>query len=355
MKSTSYATVAAILMFACACLHGAAISGQLGTIGPYTGMYYDPTQAGSGLNVDVGPGGMLFITFETYDAAGNQVNLITQPTYAPSTEADLITSGVIGRASATFYQASGGQCPGCAYRPAQLTPTTLTADFVWNSPRHVTMTFGAYTYHFDATNYEGRDDEEFLAGTWALAFVNDDSVYAGEPATGKLATELAIVTIAAAPFGMAQLVRDPASSADVQLPPAGAHLYTIDCTGSQFGSDDGACNSFLLILTNAVPGSQRQPIPRGTAKALLWYDPAGVAAGMDVYQTGSDGSIHIGPANFHGRVYISPNQLQTHLVQQGPAHVAAVTDGIDAVALTFTRLPANATRDCFDYPAAVCQ
>lgn len=350
-----HVALAIALLTPCATQAAGIISDQLGSIQPYTGMYYDPNQSGSGLNVDLGPGGMLFMTFETYDAAGSQVNLITQPSYQPSSEADLIASGVIGKANATFYQASNGQCPGCDYRAPVLTATPLTADFVWADPRHVTMTFGAYTYHFAAANYEGKDDEEFLAGTFALSFVNDDSVYAGAPASGLLATELAIVHIAAAPFTTTQLVRDPSSSPDVALPPSGAHLYTLDCAGSQYGVDDGACNSTELILTNVVPGSQHQQIPRGTAKAMLWYDPASASAGMDIYQVGSDGSIRIGPANLHGRVYITPTALQTHLQAQGPAHVAAVTDGYVAIALTFTRLPAKAVRDCYDYPATVCQ
>jgi len=333
----------------------AGISSQLGSIWPYPGMYFDPGQAGSGLYVDYGPSGALFVTFETYDAAGNQVNLIAQPTYQPSSEADLIASGTIGKTTATFYQASNGQCPGCAYRAPVLTPTTLDAGFVWSDPRHVAMTFGAYTYHLQAANYEGKDDEEFVPGTYTLSFVNDDSVYPGAPPTNKLATELSIVRIAPAPFGMAQLVRDAGSSADIQLPPPGAHLYTLDCAGNQAGADDNACNSTLLIFTNAVPGSRTQSIPRGTAKALLWFDPASGGAGFDLYQVAADGGIQIGPANLHGRVYITPGSLRTHLVAQAPPHVAAVTDGFVAIALTFTRLPDNAVRDCYDYPASTCQ
>ena len=333
-------------------------SNKLGTIQPYTGMYFDPTQSGSGLNVDVGPGGMLFMTFETYDQAGNQVNLITQPTYVPSSEVDLESSGVIGHATATFYQATNGQCPGCPYRSPTLTATPLTADFVWNSPRHVTMTFGAFTYHFDATNYEGKDDEEFLPGTWSLSFVNDDSVYpgAGAQTQNTLPTELAVMQIAPAAFTMAQVRLDPASSADVRLPPPSAHLYTLQCAGNQTGADEVACNSIELIFTNVVPGSQREPIPRGTAKALIWYDTASAVGGMDIYQQNADGSVVIGPANFHGQIYIAPYTLQVHLQAQGPVHVAAVIDGTEGSALTFTRLPSTAVRDCFDYPAVgACQ
>jgi hypothetical protein len=250
---------------------------------------------------------------------------------------------------------TNGQCPGCAYRPPSVTPLALNPTFTWSAPRHVTMNLNGTTYDLFALNYEGKDDEEFVPGTWALSFVNDDSVYPGAPASSTLASELAIVRIAPASFSTAQLVRDPASSADVQLPPPGAHLYTMDCAGTQSGADDAACNSVELIWTNAVPGSQHQQIPRGTAKALIWYDPASTNAGLDIYRQPGDGSILIGPANFHAQVYITPSTLKAHLIAQGPAHVAAVIDGTVGAALTFTRLPAAAVRDCFDYPSAGCQ
>jgi hypothetical protein len=350
MKIALCAVVAVLAIATGTCAHAAAISSSLGAIQPYTGLYSDPNQSGSGLSVDIGPGGMLFVQFATYDAAGNQVNYLAQPTYVPSSETVLTTTGVIGTATSQMYQVTNGQCPGCPYRAPTVTGLPINPTFTWATPRHVTMSFNGSTYDLFALNYEGRDDEEFLPGTWALSFVNDDSVYPGATSNGTLATELAIVQIASAPFTVAQLSRDPASSADVQLPPADAHLYTVQCAGTQSGADDAACNSFELILTNAVPGSQRQAIPRGTAKALVWYDPATASAGFDVYQQPATGIV-IGPANFHGRVYITPNTLQTHLQAQGPPHVAAVIDGTVGAALTFARLPAAAVRDCYDYPA----
>ncbi|HEY6892548.1 MAG TPA: hypothetical protein VI258_00155 [Rhodanobacteraceae bacterium] len=330
------------------------ISSKLGTIRPYTGTYYDPQQSGSGLTVDVGPGGMLFLIFETYDEAGHQVNLIAQPLYVPSSESVLQSSSVIGTASGSFYQAANGQCPGCAYRAPTLTPTPLAADFVWSSPRHVTMTFQTYTYHFDAINFESRDDEEFLAGRWALSFVNDNSVYAGQPAEYQthLPTDLAVMQIEPAPFDASRLLLDPGSSADVRLPPAGAHLYTATCAGNQMGADDTACFSTLMIWNNAMPGVLQGGVPLGTAKALVWYDPHTQSAGFDLYHVDSGGSIVIGPANFHGTLYISPDLLQVHLRAEGPTHATAATDGVVGIALNFARLPATAVRDCYDYPSS---
>jgi hypothetical protein len=80
------------LLTGCTTAHPAPVSTKLGIIEPYKGVYYDPQQSGSGLEVDLGPNGRMFMTFETYDQAGSQVNLITQPTYMPSAETDLQSS-----------------------------------------------------------------------------------------------------------------------------------------------------------------------------------------------------------------------------------------------------------------------
>lgn len=351
MKAIWFPLATLFALAAGATAHASTVSDKLGVILPYTGTYYDPNQSGSGLTVDVGPGGLLFIVFETYDQAGNQVNLIAQPIYVPSGEAALESGGTIGSVTTSFYQAANGQCPGCAYRAPTLTVSPVTANFVWASPRHVTMTFGSHIYHFGAVNFESKDDEEFLPGTWTLSFVNDNSVYPGEGPEYQitLPTELAVMRIAPAAFTTAQMTLDPASSSDVTLPPANAHLYTLQCAGNQMGVDDTACNTTELIWTNVVRGSQSNPIPLGTAKAMIWYDTATATAGMDIYQQAANGSVVIGPADFHGELYVTPSTLQVHLQAQGPPGVAAVTDGIEGIALTFTRLPPSAVRDCYDY------
>jgi hypothetical protein len=354
MKIASHLFVALVAAAASTFATADSISSKLGTIPPYTGTYYDPQQSGSGLTVDVGPGGMLFIVFETYDEAGNQVNLIAQPTYVPSSESVLQSSGVIGTASGAFYQATNGQCPGCPYRAPALTQTSLAADFVWASPRHVTMTFQTYTYHFGAVNFESRDDEEFIPGRWTLSFVNDNSVYPGQPAEYQthLPADLAVMRIDPAPFDVSQLTLDPGSSPDVHLPPAGAHLYTATCAGNQMGVDDTACFSTLMIWNNAMPGVLAGGVPLDTAKALVWYDPATTSAGFDLYRVAEGGALVVGPADFHGTLYISPNLLQVHLRAEGPLHATAATDGVVGIALTFSRLPATAVRDCYDYASS---
>ncbi len=359
MKKTALASMA---LTACCVAHAGMISTRLGTIQPYTGMYYDPHQSGSGLSVDVGPGGMLFLQFASYDTGGNQVNYIVQPNYTPSSEAELDATGNIGTAtSSPFYQALNGQCPGCVYRAQSLSVTSIVPMFTWTSARHVDMSFPlngtTYTYHFQAANYEGKTDEEFLPGSYAVSLVNDDSVYpgAGPQTLTTLPTDIAVMTVAPAAFDVSQLSLDPTSSADIALPPATAHLYTLQCAGSQMGADDNACFSIEMIFNNAAPGSRKQQIPLGTERALLWYDPASATAGMELYRLDTSGKPIMGPANFHGRLYITPALLQTHLKALSSGGATALIDGTIGAALTFTRLPQSAVRDCYDYPAKSCQ
>ena len=211
-----------------------------------------------------------------------------------------------------------------------------------------------YTYHFQAANYESQTDEEFVPGTYTVSFVNDDSVYpgAGSQTQTTLATDIAVMTVTAAAFGANQLALDPTSSADVTLPPATSHLYTLQCAGSQMGTDDNACFSIEMIFNNAAPGSRSQQIPVGTERGLLWYDPASATAGMELYRLDANGQPIMGPANFHGRLYIAPGMLQTHLKALGPAGATALIDGTIGAALTFTRLPQSAVRDCYDFASS---
>lgn len=338
------------------------ISTRLGTIQPYTGIYYDPNQSGSGLSVDIGPGGKMFLEFATYDANGNQVNYFAVPTYVPSSEAELDATGTIGTVASTpFFQTLNGQCPGCAYRAQTETATPIVPTFTWTAPRHVDMSFplngATYTYHFQAANYESQSDEEFVPGTYTVSLINDDSVYpgAGPQTQNTLATDVAVMEVVPTTFSASDIALDPTSSVDVVLPPATAHLYTLQCAGNQDGVDDNACFSIEMIFNNAAPGSQRQSIPLGTEHGLLWYDPVSATAGIDVYRLDPSSKPTMGPADFHGRLYIEPNRLQTHLKALGPPGASALIDGTIGAALVFTRLPPSAVRDCYDYPARTCQ
>lgn len=361
MKTLFFGFVTILACCACNIVHASAISAQLGVITPYTGAYIDWAVKGVSFEYDNGPSGNGFITFHTYDSSGRQINYEGQQVYMPTSEQERLATGIIGRAAGEFSIASGGPCLGCTPSQQILTNVGIAYSLAWTTPRSVTLVISgaaAGTYGLVAANFESQDDGEFVPGTWALSFVNDNSVYPGQGAEyqNHLPTELAVVNIAPAPFNATQVTLDPASSADVRLPPATAHLYTMRCAGNQMGADDAACNSTELIWTNVVPGSQRGGIPRGTAKAMLWFDPPSATSGMDIYQQEADGNVVIGPADFHGQLYITPNSLQVHLLAEGPPGVAAVTDGIDGIALTFTRLPSTAVRDCYDYvSSSPCQ
>ncbi len=354
MKIAWFGFITALALGASTAVKADAVSAHLGVITPYTGTYIDWGVKGVSFEYDNGPSGNGFITLHTYDSSGRQINYEGQQVYAPTSEQERIATGIIGRGTGEFFIASGGPCLGCTSSQQILTDVGIAYALSWSAPRSVTLALsGAVTatYTLVAANFESQDDGEFLPGTWAVSFLNDNSVYPGQGAeyANHLPTELAVMNIAPAPFNATQISLAAASSPDVQLPPATAHLYTLQCAGNQMGADDLACSTTELIWTNVVVGSQRGGIPLGVAKAMLWYDAPSATSGMDIYQQDSSGNVVIGPANFYGQVYITPNTLQVHLLAQGPPGISAATDGIDGIAMTFTRLPATAVRDCYDY------
>jgi hypothetical protein len=324
------------------------VSTRLGTIEPYRGMYYDRNQSGSGLSVDIGPGGMLFLQFATYDSAGSQVNYITQPNFVPTSEAQRAATGVIGTATDQMYAVTNGQCPGCPYTEPQIHLPNLTPTFTWTRPRHVDMTFQqngqTYTYHFDAGNYEGKNDEEFLPGTFAISVVYDSSAYPNGGGThGMLATGLDLVKVVPASFSSVTAApgADPSS---VMLPPAGASLYVLQC-GQVVGTPTNAATKPCQLLPNAFSSAANDATGTLTQETLLWFDPATGTAGMETVNT--DGTV--GLATVAGDLYITPGSLTAHLGVEGsnPAGSTWYKDGMIWLGVTLTRLPDPAVRDCF--------
>src|SRR5947209_9729339 len=88
----------------------------LGTISPWRGTYYDPTQSGTGIQVDVGANGNAFVALYAYGTDGAPTFYAFQGKYMPNDEVTRWHTGVIGNMSGgTFYSAKGGQCVGCPY------------------------------------------------------------------------------------------------------------------------------------------------------------------------------------------------------------------------------------------------
>jgi len=328
------------------------ISDRLGAIQPYKGMYYDVTQSGSGLFVDEGRNGYLFMIFSTFDTSGNQANLLVGGAYVASTEQIRAQSGVIGTASGQpFFKVTGGQYPGGPYTQPTETNQPITPSFTWYTPRHVVMTFadsnGTHTYDFRAFNYETgntADDDTFLPGAWSVTLAGDHLALGQTYA--PLDTLAAIMTIAPASFHSVMLA--PGAAADVILPPSGARLYTLTCalTDANYAhlpsgsADPNACEGIMNFIGNIGAKSVQY-------KLLAWFDPVTQTAGIEAYT----GNGVIGPANLHADLYITPGLLTGHIEVQGhdPQGWSLLQPGGIIAALTFTQLPAGVVRACSDY------
>jgi hypothetical protein len=319
------------------------VSERLGIVAPYTGSYFDPAQSGSGLEVDIGPGLGNFISFQTYDAAGNQVNYLLQAAYTPTTEQERAATGIIGRATGEFLQARDGQCPGCEYRQPQLTATGLHATLEWSDPRHVKMTLdnaAHSTYQWQAVNFESRDEDAFLPGLWAATvYVDNKASNPGKPEADFQTAAMALVKLTALPAGT-KFLKDPDAPASYFIPPAGARLYRLDCPAdslNQNGTNRGACwgaFSMLWAISN---------------DAVAWYDPATKRAGIEAARL-VDGNYVIGKKDattdrfaMHFDLYLGPDVLRARGVFE--------TDKVrqQTRAATFVRLPEGTTRYPYDY------
>lgn len=332
------------------------VSTRLGTIEPYRGMYYDRNQSGSGLSVDVGPSGLMFLQFATYDAAGNQVNYITQPNFTPSDEATRAATGVIGTATAQAYYVTNGQCAGCSYKQPTINPLNLYPTFTWTRPRHVDMTFTqngqTFTYHFDAGNYEGKNDAEFLPGTFAISVLSDSSFAPNGGADhGMLgAVDMDIVKVVPAPF--TTVTAAPGTDPSVMLPPVGANLFVLQCPPVV----PTATSTAVLPCTNLPNGyssaanNAANPQPQQT---LLWFDPATGTAGIEAVN--ADGTV--GQATIAGDLYVTPSTLTAHLGTQGSNANGSkwYQPGQIFLSVTLTRVPDPTVRDCYGMNATAAE
>ena len=92
---------------------------------PHPGVYYDPTQSGTGLTVDrvaVGADTFVFSTYYHYDAAGAPTWMNLATTLHQATLAEYTANGGLAAwVQSEWLRASGGQCFDCAYTVNSLT------------------------------------------------------------------------------------------------------------------------------------------------------------------------------------------------------------------------------------------
>lgn len=103
-------------------VHAQSVLNDFGfAIRPQAGVYYDATQSGTGLTVDVIPlsptSDLFFGTYYHYTPDGSATWMNFQTTVVQTPRADYQTTGVAALVRGSWLRAQGGQCFDCAHHP----------------------------------------------------------------------------------------------------------------------------------------------------------------------------------------------------------------------------------------------
>ena len=318
------------------CLAGAvdaaAINAQsksLTPVLPARGQYYDSSKAGTGVAVDVGLNGFVFLTYYGYSETGAPTWYSMQGQWMPATQAQRIATGVIGTLHQPLLYASGGQCLTCDFTTyPNLIVEPYPASVSWTTPRHLDLSIGNQSWHMDAFAYAVAD-AQLLAGTWQLTISWDGDAEAN-PVNAGVAARTQIVTISpgiafAKPPIATTVALDPNADPSLALPPQGSTYFPIGesnvCAPGpiQIGTYGAAFADIfsavkMSTLFSNYPGGGQYIAP------MLWYDAATRRGGLDVvtHAMGIDTvSLALGPNNIHFDLYVEPDRVVGHGLVQG--------------------------------------
>jgi hypothetical protein len=337
-------------------------SAALTPVLPARGAYYDSSKSGTGVFVDVGLRGFVFLAYYGYDDLGAPTWHTIQAQWSPSTEAQRIATGVIGTLNSPLLYASGGQCITCDYtKPPTLVVEPYPVTVSWTTPRHLDLTIGNESWHMDAVQY-GVADEQLLAGTWQLTISWD-----GKPADSAntdVAASTQITTISSGfAFGTLPIPTivelDPGADPSIALPPAGSLYFPIQ-TSSPCQPGPLHVGTYGAAFTDIFSAIQMSALFSGSPSQyiapMLWYDSATRRGGLDVVTQamGIDTvPLALGPNNIHFDLYVEPDRVVGHGRVQGQ-NLKAIPDAYwlpDTVALNLVmqRLP-DGVREHSIYP-----
>ena len=333
-------------------------SAALTPVQPTRGAYYDTSKSGTGVFIDVGPNGFIFLAYFGYDTLGAPIWHTIQAPWSPSTEAQRIETGVIGTLNSPLLYATGGQCITCDFtKPPTLAVEPYPVAVSWTTPRHLDLTIGNESWHMDAAQY-GVADAQLLAGTWQLTISWDGSIGDGMGAMSNtdVAAATQIVTISPGfAFGTLPLptgvTLDPNADSDIALPPRGSNYFPIATPALclpgpiRIGTYGAA---FADIFSAIQMSTLFEGYPSGPYhEPMLWYDTASRRGGLDVVTSavGVDTvTLALGPNNIHFDLYVESDRVVGHGRVQGQnlkgIPSAYWLPGTVALNLVMERLPA---------------
>lgn len=313
-------------------VNAATITGQsksLTPVLPARGAYYDSSKSGTGVAVDVGSNGFVFLTYYGYDSLGAPTWYSILGPWSPATEAQRVATGVIGSLNQPLLYATGGQCIDCNFTmPPTLVVAPYPVSVTWTAPRHLDLTIGNQSWRMDAVQYNMLDDQ-LPAGTWQLTISWEGGAEAN-PVNADVAARTQIVKIEhGILYGTLPIpttvVLDPSSDPAIALPPQGSEYYAVDqstvCAPGpvQVGTYGAA---FTDIFSAVKLSTLFANYPSGTRylAPMLWYNAEARRGGLDVVTraTGVDTvALALGPNNIHFDLYVEPDRIVGHGVVQG--------------------------------------
>jgi hypothetical protein len=125
---------------------------------PQRGLWWQTGRNGQFWSIDMGPGGYMFVNFGSFDASGAPTFLTMQGQYEAAEPSD---NRATGRLHSALYRLQGGQCLGCSFAPATVTPSELgkaeieffsstQAVFRWNGLDYPIQKYPLYNRAVDA-------------------------------------------------------------------------------------------------------------------------------------------------------------------------------------------------------------
>ncbi|HZP64678.1 MAG TPA: hypothetical protein VFB32_00090 [Rudaea sp.] len=318
---------------------------------PARGAYYDSSKPGTGVWVDVGLEGFVFLSYDGYDELGAPVWHMIQGLWTPTSEPERIASGKIGKLTQPLLDAAGGQCITCDYAgPPHVSVDALAASVTWTTPRHLDLAIGDQQWHMDAATYSVAEDQ-LMAGDWALAVSWDifDCTAAVCPSdVGPIPVRTQIVRLSqgepfdSPPVPIEAVLADGADPS-IALPPSGSLFYYVS---PQSTPTDGSRPSFGAVFDDLAAGVQFAPVDSFNAfpSPVFWYDPASRRGGLDIvtFAGGVDtGQFVFGPNDIHFDVYVDEDRIVGHGVPQGAnlLHASYWQTSSVVLNLVMTRLP----------------
>ena len=296
---------------------------------PARGAYYDSSKSGTGVFVDVGLRGFVFLAYYGYDSLGAPTWHTIQAQWSPSTEAQRMAKGVIGTLNSPLLYATGGQCITCDFtQPPTLVVEPYPVTVSWTTPRHLDLTIGNESWHMDAVQY-GVADEQLLAGTWQLT-ISWDGDTGGNSANTDVAASTQIATILpGVAFGTlpipTMVALDANADPSIALPPSGSSYFPIKTSAPcqpgpiHIGTYGAAFTDIfsavqMSTLFSGYPSGAQYLAP------MLWYEAATRRGGLDVVTRamGVDSvPLALGPNNIHFDLYVEPDRVVGHGLVQG--------------------------------------